>query len=359
MGWVHVSTGLGDVVPNPTNCKTRNIVGFVWESDASGYTGFVATIASLSGSGIMGLSAGLALTGIPMTDVPHYSLYGKTATADAPDYLYIAALEESLPKHNWEIHPHRHDNLHQLLVLEEGSSLLQVNDVHGEEHAPCILSIPPREVHGFTHQPGVRGYIITIAESFLLGAFAETERQTFPFLFNQPLLTRLKVGSLPDSPLWVLLRQLVAEYQQPQAGQTCVIGAYLKILFVLLGRAAGQVQDPEQQYDAKITVYEQFLKMLEAHYRQHWGVGEYASVLGLTESRLNRLCQRYAGQNALQVVHGRLVTEAKRKLIYADMSVSEVSYDLGFEDSAYFSRFFTKHSGEAPGRFKVRLRGKG
>lgn len=291
-----------------------------------------------------------------MKDVPHYSLYGKSSAAEAPHYLYIARLEESLPKHNWEIHAHRHDQMHQLLIVEEGKVLLQVADWTAEEQGPCILSVPAREVHGFRHNPEVRGYIITISEPFLMGAFAEAERQAFPFLFTQSLLMRSNEQSTSDQNLFSLVRQLVAAYEQPQSGQACLLGAYLKIVFVLLGRAAGHVQTPEQKFDAKITVYEQFLKLLEDHYTKHWPISCYAERLGMTESRLNRLCQRYTGQNALQIMHGRLVTEAKRKLMYANLSVNEVAYELGFKDPAYFSRFFNKSCGEPPSQFKTRVR---
>lgn len=291
-----------------------------------------------------------------MTDVPHYFLYGETAPSDALDYIYIASLEESLPKHNWEIRPHRHDNLHQLLVVEEGNALVQVREHSSEEKGHCILSIPPKEVHGFVHQPGVRGYIVTIVESFLHGVFAESERQNFPFLFNEPLVVRLDTDSKASWDFEMLMRQIVREYRKPRQGQACVIGAYLKVLFVLLSRSANHMRVNEKRYDAKIKIYEVFQKLLEQHYMSHWTVSQYAEELGLTSGRLNRLCQRYTGQNAMQIIHGRLVTEAKRKLIYADMSMNEVAFDLGFKDPAYFSRFFTKHCGEPPGKYKARLR---
>lgn len=293
-----------------------------------------------------------------MTDVPHYFLYGETAPSDALDYIFIAALEESLPKHNWEIRPHRHDNLHQLLVVEEGDALIQMREHSSEEGGHCILSIPPKEVHGFIHQPGVRGYIITIVESFLHGVFAEAERQQFPFLFNEPLIVRLDPDGKASWDFEMLMRQIVREYRERRPGQNCVIGAYLKILFVLLGRSASHMRVVENQHDAKIKVYEDFQKLLEQHFMEHWSVSDYAKQLGLTSGRLNRLCQKYTGQNAMQIVHGRVVTEAKRKLIYADMSMNEIAYDLGFKDPAYFSRFFNRQCGEPPGKYKSRMREK-
>lgn len=292
-----------------------------------------------------------------MTDVPHYFLYGETKPADALDYLSIASLEESLPKHNWEIHPHRHDNLHQILIIEEGSVFAQLNDKASDEIGHCILSIPPKEIHGFVHQPGVRGYIITIEESFLRGIFTDSERQKLSYLFNQTSAVRLDSDSKASWDFELLMRQIMREYKVSRSGQTCVIGAYIKIFFVLLSRSTGQVNNSlERIQNVKISLYEKFLKLVETHYQKHWSVNQYALELGLTNSRLNRLCQRYAGQNALQILHERLVSEAKRKLIYANMSVNEIGYELGFKDPAYFSRFFTKHCGEPPGQFKKRLK---
>ncbi len=296
-----------------------------------------------------------------MSDIPHYFLYGETAPTDALEYIYIASLEESLPKHNWEIHPHRHDNLHQLLILEQGTVLVQMKDYKSEEVGPCILSIPSKEVHGFVHQPGVRGYIVTIVDSYLHGVFAETERQKFSNLFNEALVIRLDPDKKVSWDFEMIMLRIVEEYRHQKPGQTCVIGAYLKIIFVLMGRLSSQSLTAKQghQYDARIKNYESFVKLMEEHYTKHWSVSEYADALGLTSGRLNRLCQRYTGQNAMQIIHGYLISEAKRKLIYLDMSMNEVAYDLGFKDPAYFSRFFAKHCNEPPGKFKLRMRNPG
>ncbi|MEZ5449103.1 MAG: helix-turn-helix domain-containing protein [Thiolinea sp.] len=56
-------------------------------------------------------------------------------------------------------------------------------------------------------------------------------------------------------------------------------------------------------------------------------------------------------------MHDRLIAEAKRQLIYANRSVNEIAYELGFRDPAYFSRFFpalrrgARQVQEAPAQF--------
>ena len=291
-----------------------------------------------------------------MSDIPHYFLYGEDAPSDALSYVHIASLQESLPKHNWEIHPHRHDNLHQLLIVEQGSVLAEVNDKSREEQGPCILSIPPKEVHGFVHQPDVKGYIITIEQSFLLNLFSETEREEFPGLFRTPLVARPQPDSRTAWTMEHLTPQLLGEYRQAEVGQSPMIGAYLKILFILLQRSLKPVLIKDTQQDARILNHEQFMSMLEEHYLQHWTVDQYAEQLGLTCGRLNRLCQHYSGQNALEIIHERLLTEAKRQLIYTQLSAKEIGYKLGFKDPGYFSRFFSRKCGIAPGKFKASIR---
>lgn len=291
-----------------------------------------------------------------MSDIPHYFLYGEAAPSNALTYLHIASLEESLPKHNWEIHPHRHDSLHQLLIIERGSVLAEVNDKSREERGPCILSIPPKEVHGFVHQPDVKGYIITLEQSFLLNLFSDTERESFPGLFRTPLIARPQPDSRTAWTIEHLTPQLLGEYHHAEIGQSSMVGAYLKILFILLQRSLEPILSTAPQQDDRIASHEQFMELLESHYLEHWAVSQYADAMGLSSGRLNRLCKHYSGQNALEIIHERLLIEAKRQLIYTQLSAQEISYKLGFKDPGYFSRFFSRNMTMTPGKFKQQIR---
>ena len=75
----------------------------------------------------------------------------------------------------------------------------------------------------------------------------------------------------------------------------------------------------------------------------------------VTPARLNAACRARLGTTASGLLHDRVITEAKRWLIYTGMSVAEIGYALGFEDPAYFSRFFSKRTGQPPGRVRETL----
>ncbi|MGF1705539.1 helix-turn-helix domain-containing protein [Enterovibrio baiacu] len=288
-----------------------------------------------------------------MSNIPHYFLYGEELPESSPDYMHIARLEQSLPKHNWEIHPHRHDDLHQLMILESGSMTAQIRESSEEYQGGCVLSIPAREVHGFVHQPGVTGFILSISQPFILSLFNESERQALSSLLREPLVIPLTEGR-HIVELKALGERLLAEYQGRESGQASMIGAYLKIVFVLLSRQI-QHREPAQPSDAKTALFEKFTALVEQHYHQHWSVNEYATALGLSQGQLNRTCQRSADQQALEIIHGRIVDEAKRLLIFTQLSSKEIGYQLGFKDPGYFSRFFTRHVGQAPKQFQQQL----
>ena len=291
-----------------------------------------------------------------MSDIPHYFLYGEAAPSNALTYLHIASLQESLPKHNWQISPHRHENLHQLLIVENGSVLTQINDKYRRENGPCILSIPPKEVHGFVHQPNVQGYIITIERAFLLNLFTDTEREELHYLFHTPVITRPQPDSNTAWTMEHLTPYLLDEYQHTQTNQSAMIGAYLKIFFILLQRSTDRTLPAASQQDERIIHYERFMGLLENHYLEHWTVGQYANALGMSISSLNRQCKHYSGQKTLKVIHQRLLTEIKRQLIYTQLSAQEISFKLGFKDPGYFSRFFSRNMAMTPGKFRQQIR---
>jgi AraC family transcriptional activator of pobA len=74
--------------------------------------------------------------------------------------------------------------------------------------------------------------------------------------------------------------------------------------------------------------------------------------LHVSESRLRSTCLATTGQSPVQIIHARILLEAKRQLHYTDRAVREVAFALGFEDPAYFTRFFSRLSGVSPRLFR-------
>ncbi len=83
-------------------------------------------------------------------------------------------------------------------------------------------------------------------------------------------------------------------------------------------------------------------------------VASYANRIGVSAGQLTRLTKEVLGLTALEVINTRLIFEAERELTYTADSIKQIAAKLGFEDEAYFSRFFKKETQQSPKAFRQR-----
>ncbi|MBC7920794.1 MAG: helix-turn-helix domain-containing protein [Ferruginibacter sp.] len=120
-----------------------------------------------------------------------------------------------------------------------------------------------------------------------------------------------------------------------------------------LGKEQSLAADlPEVQLD----LVRQFNLLVEHHYRHKHRVADYADLLHRSPKTLTNLFAVYNQKSPLQVIHDRVMLEAKRLLLYTDKNNKEIAHDLGFEEVAHFGRFFKSNAGLPPGEFKHTVR---
>jgi AraC family transcriptional activator of pobA len=106
----------------------------------------------------------------------------------------------------------------------------------------------------------------------------------------------------------------------------------------------------------KARQVERFRALVDEGFRSHRSLDSYAGALGVTAGQLGRLCREVLGMSALEVIHARVLHEAQRELAYSQLGIKQVAALLGFEDEAYFGRFFRKQAGMRPTEFRAMAR---
>ena len=97
---------------------------------------------------------------------------------------------------------------------------------------------------------------------------------------------------------------------------------------------------------------------MEEHFIQYHKVNEYAELLNVTPNHLSETIKKITGKTAGEVIHQRLILEAKRRLLHSSISAKELAYALNFNDPSYFSRFFKANTDLSPEGFRNEIRKK-
>ena len=103
---------------------------------------------------------------------------------------------------------------------------------------------------------------------------------------------------------------------------------------------------------SQITTFNNFLKILEENYRRDEGVSFYADKMNMSERNLNIICKSNFQKSVSEIIETRKLIEAKNQLIHSDKSVSEIGYDLGYNEKSYFSRVFHNKLSVTPTQFR-------
>lgn len=283
--------------------------------------------------------------------VPTFSLYGEAHTAVSREFIHIEEISARSAARNWQIDTHTHAGLLQLLFIFSGTARVLLDSQESDYASPLAVVIPPGVIHAFKFMPQTEGYVLTM-DSAGLASQSEDATQMFAVLRGEAEVIALGADDAQAARrIRGLLEQIEAEFRAPGPASVRLQVWLVRALLLLLVRERLRVDTGS---DANTNgQMEKFRQLVETHYAEHWPVEQYADTLNLTESRLNRLSRKHAGQTAFGLIQARLLREARRKLIYTGTPVSQLAYELGFSDPAYFCRFFKKLTGQAPSSFRA------
>lgn len=290
-------------------------------------------------------------------EISRYSLYGEASSQQDPEFIHIEDIQARSRLHQWKIEPHTHHRMFQIVFLLEGDIQVCLDDYKSVIHSPCSVTIPSGVVHGFEMTPQTRGYVITISDLLMVDARYRRSRKIFEPLFKEPRI--ISFNAQQDDFIFIekTLEQMKMEYQHSDLGRDSMFEWLLRVLLMQIRRELEQQQAYPASPSRPQESFSAFCDLVELHFRDQWSVVQYADRLGMSQARLNRICQSLEGRGANDMIQDRVVLEAQRHLIYSAASVAMIAYDLGYKDPAYFSRFFKRRTGLTPGQFRKQRQG--
>lgn len=281
--------------------------------------------------------------------IPVFKIYEETVDWPTTDLLLWEALKDRCQQHHYKINPHRHNDLIQVFYLQQGEMNAQLDGNSFILKAPCIMVVPAMCVHDFSVTSNVNGHVLSLTSP--LTQKLGTELNFLDQLLKNPSIYPV---SQDQDKVGMLFEAIMEEYQNLQMGREQSLEALLKTLMIWIGRLGIKRSTLESRMNRSNQHLTAFSQLVELHFKTHQPLKDYAKELNITAKHLNATCQQLTQKSSLHIIHQRLLLEAKRNLIYTAMTISEISYSLGFSEPAYFTRFFKRLTGTPPKEFRIK-----
>lgn len=300
----------------------------------------------------LGLSAQNWYSG-GMEQISRYALFGEAegGAEIAPEFVHIEPISSRARLFGWTITPHSHPEIVQLVLLNAGEAVLAGDGSEAKLLPGALVSLPRGSVHAFRFTADAEGWVLSIAASLL----------------HDPRISALcqKAAQPGRNPRWVqaddaserlswLLADLAAALAQGRAGLLPdAVAARLAFVLTLSEELFDRGESlSTKRLRSRDRLAERFRDLAEQTFRQRRSLADYARDLGTTPSTLTRACQSVLGKAPGDWLLDRVVLEAMRSLTYSTATVSQIAYDLGFADAAYFARLFKARTGMTASEFR-------
>lgn len=262
---------------------------------------------------------------------------------------------DQLPPEAQASYPNRH-TFYEIFWITGGIGNHVIDFVTYPLQPRNLFFIAPGQVHFWQLRSPAIGYAILLpAEFFRVGLSINPILDELTLFRPEEAPPMLKVGETDAEAIEHLVDELVAEYTAPQFAQVTVLQALVQLLLVRAQRLLLASTPPEPP-GAAAGLTRRFLRLVEERYADTHAVAAYADALGVTAGHLTDTVRATLGRPAGTVVRERLILEAKRLLVHADVSIATIAHELNFGDPSYFGRVFRQVTGQSPQVFRAEFR---
>lgn len=266
--------------------------------------------------------------------------------------LLIEKFGEYLGKHYHSLHrAHRHSFYHLVLFTKgKGSHTIDFEKFSVKPFQ--IYFMIPGQVHSWHFEGDVDGYIVHFNEGFI-NSFLQDEHYLERFSFFKGDASTAVCQITPDEHDHVVatFESMLNELKESREQYLDIIRLRILELLISVERSCKKTTNrniPPQ----KLMLLRNYQQLINKYFRTIKLPKEYADLLYITPNHLNALCTELLGKTAGDLIRDRILLEAKRLLTNADMTITEIAYDLNFQDNSYFNRFFKKNVGMTPDEFR-------
>lgn len=251
------------------------------------------------------------------------------------------------------VNPHR-TNFYHIFILEncQPTHFADFKPIKIEPYS--LLFIDKDRVHHFDQLLNYQGQLLVFTEDFFYTTKHDTKFLRSSILFNDLAdKPAIKLNKSDFEKYINICNNIAEELSHPTDNSKPILLKNLLHNFLLHAEREKRKQGfTEFKKGADLDYTLLFRDLLEVNYTKLKSVNDYAQLIFISEKRLGQATTKILDKSPKEVINDRILLEARRLLVHTNLSIKEIGQELGFEDPAYFVRYFKKNTETTPVEFR-------
>jgi len=245
------------------------------------------------------------------------------------------------------------------LFIKDGTGKYTIDEHTFQAKPHSIYFTNPSNYRTFSWEKIEEIYLITFDETFLKKYVDKDVFQDFPFLLTETIQPKIVTDDFYQSVENVYL-QIHQEYTSQSSSKYKIIGHLLAVLLYKIKEYFWLDYNPIYEGNRSSQIVKSFKQLLEKHYRDlssgkaetAFRAQDYASAQNLNPNYLSNVIKTKTGKPIAVWMADKTIAEAKSLLQNSSLSIKDITYKLGFSETAHFSNFFKKHTHISPVQYR-------
>ncbi len=241
-------------------------------------------------------------------------------------------------------------NFEELIIVTEGSLEHYIDFQVEIITAPSVSYVSMGKMHRVVENDDLRGWLINYQNEFI----PESKLNFYSNFF-----TSTSIPIFPHScaqKFTALCEIIYSEYNEEIPDASTIRHLTTALISMIEAERKKNIQIENSVKLSQITTFNNFLKILEQNFRRDEGVSFYADKMNMSERNLNIICKNNFQKSVSEIIETRKLIEAKKLLIHSEKTISEIGFDLGYNEKSYFTRVFRNKLSVTPTQFREMTR---
>ena len=277
-----------------------------------------------------------------------------------------------ISEHEFEIHrrclwpqsmnPHRLDR-YVLFISTHGESMHTIGDEQYAVRENTLYFVGPEMIRSWKAETEKQeGFVVMFSDIFFYQGCADKKfLEELPF-FQMGGTPFLQLSDNDTAEYVWIFKMMHKEFNNRNDYSSAILRSQLQLL---IHKANAKFKTSSNSLNPKTSASIRLVKKFKKLFSEdmmvlgkgktilHKNITEYAEALGVTQNHLNDTVKQVTGRSAGQLIRYHLALHATSCLMHSENNISEIAYKLGFEDPAYFARFYKNQTGKSPTEFRL------